>query len=261
MQKRGRPSKQTASKDKSAGRKSTRTRNQEADEDATSRREAPPLKRKRNVREVEDEELDEIAADAPAASAATSAPVRPKYVSLVPKTRRLPQATIEKWPLVSAPVVEQIRILLGHAKDAVALSRRDSQKQAEADELLNGVIHQLGRHFSVMKVPPRAKAQHFDIDQLTTRNERLLYALTTERDKNKLLKDKTEKTQAQLSSEEETLNATKANAQSWQRAWKSQEKKQVSDMSSYSSLASYSVPLASSSVARLRGRGIGNRQT
>lgn len=232
MQKQSGASKQTGGREKPAGKNPTQSRNKNTAEDTAPRRAVPPPKRKRQAREAEVEEPDEIAAEASASAAAAAATAKPKYVSLVPKTRRIPQDVIEKWPVISAPVVEQIRVLLRHAKDAVALSRRDAQKQAEADELLNGVIQQLGRHFSGMKVPPRAKAQHFDIDQLTTRNERLLYALTTERDKNKLLKDKIKSTEAQLSSEEENLTATKTNAKDWLRKWKSQEKKQVSELSS-----------------------------
>jgi hypothetical protein len=226
-QKRTEPSKQAGSKGKPGRKSSSRVEKHNATLNTKSSRAVAP---RRQLQEADIEAQDEIAPDATATTAAKRTVKRPEYVSLEAKTRRIPQNVISKWPVISASVVDQITVLLKHAKDAVALSRRDPQKQMEADELLHGVIQQLGRHLSGMKIPPRAKAQHFDIDQLTTRNEGLLYALTTERDKNKLLKDKITETETRLEREEETLKEARANAQQWHREWRNREKKQVSKL-------------------------------
>jgi hypothetical protein len=175
--------------------------------------------RKRKGRDPEIEEPDELEAETATAS--------PRYIRLEAKKRRIPQEVIERWPVISPPVLEQISDVLRRAKDAVALSRRDPRRQDEADEVLNGVVRHLERHFASTKIPPQARAQQFNLDFLSAHNNRIRQELTTVRHRNQLLEESIQVDTESLKLEESWLETTKANAQQWRRQWKSQEKKHV----------------------------------
>ncbi|KAF2281475.1 uncharacterized protein EI97DRAFT_472961 [Westerdykella ornata] len=158
---------------------------------------------------------------------AEAAAPSPKYLRLAPKRKRIPQEIIEKWPMISAPVLDQISVVLRRAKDAIVLSRRDPQKQQEADEVLHGVIRKLERHFANTKIPPQSKAHQFDLNHIAAQNERVYRELTTTRHRNQLLDEQIKIAAAKLKEEEETLSKVKENKLQWQRRWKAQGKKQL----------------------------------
>lgn len=147
--------------------------------------------------------------------------------------------------MISTPVLDQISVVLRRAKDAIVLSRRDPQKQQEADEVLNGVIRHLERHFANTKIPPQSKAHHFDLDHIAAHNERVYQELTTTRHRNQLLDEQIKIAVAKLKEEEEALNRMKENKQQWRRRWKSQEKKQVSTIALVSRLSALLISASS----------------
>jgi chromosome segregation ATPase len=145
-------------------------------------------------------------------------------------TKRIPEKQIANWPEISQSVLEQIGAVLRRAKGEITLTRRDAQKEEEANEILSTTIRKLERHFSETSVPPQAKALHFNLDYLTTHNEGVRRELTTARHRNQLLKEQIEKMAADLEMEDKLMNETKENALQWSRQWKSQEKKQVGNV-------------------------------
>jgi hypothetical protein len=178
--------------------------------------------RKRKEQAEAADDVDEIATKAVADTSTV-----PKYVQLAPVTRRIPKKTIESWPDISPPILEQVQLMLRRAKDGVALSRRDPQKRTEADEVLNVFIRQLERALADSKIPPQARALNFDLDRLLERNEYVYQEVTTARHKKQLLEEQVESVTEQLRDEEATVTKLEENAQQWRRRWKDQEKKQV----------------------------------
>lgn len=163
-------------------------------------------------------------------AAARPASKAPRYSYLAPKIKRIQEDMIEKWPVISPPVLEQISAVLKGARDVIAWTRRDPQKQREAEETLNKIIPHLETYFSTTKVPPQAKAYHFDLDYLTGLNERIYADLTTARHRNQMLEDQIEKAGVKLREEEHILNQYKENAQQWRKRWQNQKRQQVSDL-------------------------------
>ncbi|KAF2659425.1 hypothetical protein K491DRAFT_194934 [Lophiostoma macrostomum CBS 122681] len=177
--------------------------------------------RKRKEQNEAADEVDEIAEDAVTDSRA------PKYVQLAHVTRRIPKKTIESWPIISPPILEQIHLMLRRAKDGVALSRRDPQKRAEAEDVLNIFIRRLERALSDSRIPPQARALNFDLDRLLERNEHVYQEVTTARHKNQLLEEQVESATQKLRTEETTVTEMEKNAQQWRKEWETQEKKQL----------------------------------
>lgn len=210
--------KQGSSKQKTSRKRSSQPQDEPVSSRKSATRVEPVRTRKRRTRDAGLDEPDEIAAETTTAR---------KYVHLAPKTKRIPQQVIETWPKISTPVLEQISLMLKRAKDGIALSRRDPRRREEADEVLNTVIRQLERHFAATKIPPQAKALHFDLDRLTDRNEQIYREVTTARHRKQLLEEQIETATARLTGEEKLARELKENAQQWRRRWKSQEKKQV----------------------------------
>jgi hypothetical protein len=170
-----------------------------------------------------DAERDEIHA------AADGSTTTRTYKQLEQSKKRIPISKLEAWPVLSQPVLNQIYPLLKRAKDTIVLTRRDGRKADEADETLHSLVRGLMRHLSGSKMPPDAKALHFDLDRMMENNARIYAEVTTARHAKQLVEEQVEIATVRLQEERKLVKTLEKNKEQWSKRWKSQEKKQVGD--------------------------------
>ncbi|KAF2745901.1 hypothetical protein M011DRAFT_495380 [Sporormia fimetaria CBS 119925] len=150
-----------------------------------------------------------------------------EFTRLRPKTRRIAVQDIQEWPEMSSSVLEQVSVVLKHAKDKTALSRRDPKRREEADNVLGASVRRLERFLAKARMPPQAKAHQFDLNHLAAINERVFSELTEARHRSEDLEEQVRLANKRLQEELSRLEYVENNARDWRSRWKSRDNRQL----------------------------------